>query len=172
MPTLHVLVAAYSGDPPTTLILQAEEFIKNIKEACREKLVLLLGGYRGLMKHIADIALREDIDVVFVIPTAYEYDYYPENSIVVKSGLGDRERSSILVRSADKVVVMGGGLGTIFEILLAQSYGKEVYILLNTGLPTDKFTEFYQEKVRDPRFPLKAYYASSGRELAHLVCRE
>ncbi len=170
MASLHILVAAYSGEPPTTLVVQAEKLITSLVEACREKPVILLGGYRGLMKYIADIAIREGMLVVFIIPVAYEYDQYPVGSIVVRSGLGDRERSSILVRSADKVVVMGGGLGTIFEILLAQSYGKEIYMLINTGLPTDKFIESYHGRVRDTRFPLKIYYATDARELAHLVC--
>jgi len=133
--------------------------------------VVLLGGYRGLMRVVADEALRRGLRVVFIIPPRYEDDVYPEGSIVIRTGLDVRERSSILVRSGDALVVLGGGVGTLFEAFIACSYGVPVYYLsLGGDFVTDRFASCFSDGSIDARAGCYFRYFHDPQKLAHALC--
>ena len=167
----QIVVAAYSGDAGATRIEAAAAFVRELSKLCGDA-ALLLGGYRGLMRVVADEALRRGLRVVFVIPREYEGDEFPERSIVVRTGLGPRERSSVLVRSGEALAVLGGGVGTLFEVLLACSYGIPVLqlVMSNGRLLTDRFAECISDGVVDERLGCRVRYVFSGEELARKLC--
>jgi uncharacterized protein (TIGR00725 family) len=170
---LQIVVAAYSGEPPSSLAGEARGFVERLAALCPSS-VLFLGGYRGLMRVVAEEALRRGLRVVFVIPEAYEGDRFPQEAVVVRTGLGVRERSSVLVRSGDALAVLGGGLGTLFEVLLACSYGIPVYYLRGAGtrgLLTERFAGCIPDGVVDERVGCRVSYVSSGPRLAEELCR-
>jgi len=171
---LQVAVAAYSGEPTASLAEAARSFVSELAESCREA-VLILGGYRGLMRVVADAAIAHGLRVVFVVPPAYEGDSYPRGSVVIRTGLGPRERSSVLVRSGDVVAVLGGGVGTLFEALLACSYGIPVYYLRMAGeesLLTERFAGCLPDGVVDARLGCRLRYFPEPHLMARALCRE
>jgi len=139
---------------------------------CTSNAVIVLGGYRGLMRAVADAALERGLRVLMVIPEAYEKDPFPPGSIIVRTGLGYRERSLVLVRTSDILVSLGGGLGTLFEELIAHSIGIPVLRLVIPGdrLTTDRLASCFPSGVLDDRLQGKTDYSSNGRELADKVC--
>ena len=166
---LQVVVAAYSGSVPEELRRQARRLVAGLK-ACQPNSVILLGGYRGLMREVADAAREAGLATVFVIPRGYEDDVYPEGSIVVRTGLDTRERSSILVRCGDVLVVLGGAIGTLFEVFIACSYGIPVLFLRGTGLPSDIFAECFDRGVIDERIGRCIEYFDSVDQLIERLC--
>ncbi|HIQ23721.1 MAG TPA: LOG family protein [Pyrodictium delaneyi] len=166
---LQVVVAAYSGNAPEKLRQQAHRLVQGLR-ACRPGSVVLLGGYRGLMREVADAARDAGLPMVFVIPRGYEGDAYPEGSIVIRTGLDTRERSSILVRSGDVVVVLGGAIGTLFEVLIACSYKIPVFFLKGSGLQTDRFANCFKDGVVDDRIGRCIEYFDSVEELLKRLC--
>ncbi|MGC8661625.1 MAG: LOG family protein, partial [Nitrososphaeria archaeon] len=87
----------------------------------------------------------------------------------IKTGMEYRARSVPLVRSADALVALGGGAGTIIEVIMAYSMGKPVYILHNSGMSSDKLRLAFPEYI-DDRKNSKIFYCKSGKELAEAVC--
>ncbi len=168
---IQVAVAAYSGEPSERLVREARSFIQELARRCKGASVLL-GGYRGLMRVVADEALRMRLRVVMVIPRVYEGERFPDEAIIVRTGLDVRERSSILVRSGDVLAVLGGGIGTLFEVLIACSYGIPVYQLVTgAGLLTDRMASCFPSGVLDERIGCRIGFQESGRGLAEAVCR-
>lgn len=167
---LQVAVAAYSGPPPPEAVMAAHSLVEALASRCGQ-VTILLGGYRGLMRVVADAALDRGLRVVFVIPQRYEADEYPESSVVIRTGLDVRERSSILVRSGDALVVLGGGLGTLFEAFIACSYGIPVYYLrVGTDFVTDRFAECFRDGVIDSRVGCRFSYFSAPADLVEALC--
>ncbi len=167
---MQLAVAAYSGEPSPRLSAEAEDFVAGVASLCPGA-TLILGGYRGLMRVVADAALRQGLRVVMVIPKAYEGDSFPKEVIVVRTGMDVRERSSILVRSGEALAVLGGGIGTLFEALIACSYGIPVHqLVVEEALLTSRLARCFPEGVLDPRVGCRIAYHRSGRELARAIC--
>ncbi len=54
-----------------------------------------------------------------------------------------------MVRSSDVLVALGGGAGTIIEVLLAYAMGKPAYVLVGTNLSSDALPKAFPEYVDD-----------------------
>ncbi len=133
----YIGVAAYSGEPSQRLIRNAECFVKGLEEL-RDRIYLLLGGYWGLMKTIADLAVEAGIRVIFTLPlNPPEEPPNNEYTVIIRSDLGYVSRSTLMVKSSDILVALGGGIGSILEIAMAYDYGKPV-IVLESGMDTDR----------------------------------
>jgi len=89
------------------------------------------------MKVIVDEALRRGLKVVVLPPVEREDMEFPEEALVLRTGLSYRLRSVAMVRSCDALVVLGGASGTIQELATAYTEGKPVLLLLS-GLPSDE----------------------------------
>lgn len=165
---MQIAVAAHSGNPNTFAINESVAFIKNIKINCT-KPVLILGGYWGLMKVVVDEAVKNSISVFLMLPVENENVSVPSEVIKIKTGMEYRARSVPLVRSADALVALGGGAGTIIEVMMAYSMGKPVYVLHNSGLSSDKLRLAFPEYI-DDRKNSKIFYCKSGKEMAEAVC--
>ncbi|MEM3979655.1 MAG: hypothetical protein QXF79_00170, partial [Ignisphaera sp.] len=78
-------------------------------------------------------------------------------------------RSSILVHASDMLVAIGGGIGSIEEIITAYNEGKQVYVLVDTGLPTD-IVKMLPSKLDEKAEKLLQIF-NDPESLAREVCR-
>jgi uncharacterized protein (TIGR00725 family) len=168
---MQIGIAVHSEELNNSLKDKIRSFIKKLS-LCIEKPILVLGGYWGGMKFIIDEALSSGINsIIVILPIERENVELPNGIIKVKSGCDFRCRSVILVRSSDILVALGGGVGTIIEILIAYAMGKPIYILTDTRLDTDKLESSFGEYI-DERKLTEIKYLRDPEKLADMICRE
>jgi uncharacterized protein (TIGR00725 family) len=103
------------SDPQTSLADLASALGRGIAE---RGAVLICGGLTGVMEHAARGARAAGGLTIGLLPgddpdAANEYI-----DVAIATGLG-HARNAVLARTADGVVALGGGLGTLSEIALA-----------------------------------------------------
>jgi len=163
-------IAAYGGEPSRKLIEYSRIFIRELSRNClKRNLVLMLGGYWGLMKYIVDYAIEEGFNIILFPPLEKENIAYPSEAIIIKTGLSYRGRSVILVRTSDILVVLGGESGTIQEVITAYTEGKEIYILSKVGLSSDNLKRF--GRYIDSRKISKINYFEDPIDMAQAICK-
>lgn len=101
--------------------------------------ILINGACPGL-PHDALLAAREEGGFsVGISPAFSEYEHVHEymsphdHDLIIYTGMGFMERDIINIRSADGVVIVGGGIGTLNEFTIAFDEGRPVGILTNSG---------------------------------------
>ena len=119
MPQIGVIGAGYCS-PETELL--AEEVGRGI---ARAGAILVCGGLGGVMEASARGAQREGGITVGILPGDSFEDANPFIQIPVVSGLG-HARNVLVVRSAQVLIAVKGGYGTLSEIALALKMGKPV----------------------------------------------
>ena len=74
-----------------------------------------------------------------ISPAFSEYEHINEylsphgHDMIIFTGMGFMERDIINIRSADGVVIVGGGIGSLNEFTIAYDEGRPIGILTNTG---------------------------------------
>ena len=99
-------------------------------EIARAGAVLLCGGRGGVMAAAAAGARAAGGRTVGILPgvDAAQSPPNPDIELPIFTGLG-QARNQVLVLSADAVIGIGGGWGTLSEIGLARKYGIPVVLL-------------------------------------------
>ena len=88
-----------------------------------------LGGVMASASQGARSAERwQDGDVIGVLPGAVSGDANPYVDVVIPTGMGIA-RNIVLVQTADVVVAVGGGSGTLSEMAFAWQLGKPIVAL-------------------------------------------
>jgi uncharacterized protein (TIGR00725 family) len=104
------------------------------REVMRAGYGLICGGLGGVMEAACRGAQsergRRPGPIVGVLPGYSRADANPYVDIVITTGMG-YARNSIIASSADAVVAVSGGSGTLSEIAFAWQYGKPIVILLD-----------------------------------------
>lgn len=170
---VQIGVAAYSGPPPPKALGKVVEFIEEFTNVCRDlqiAIIFIVGGYEGLMKVFTDKILEKGFRVIILPPIEQEDQMFPSKAIVIRTGATFTIRSSILVHSSDILLALGGGVGTLEEIITAHNEGKPTYILIDTDLPTDIMKIFPAKISARALKPLKLY--SDPYSLAKDLCYE
>jgi hypothetical protein len=162
-------VAAHSEIKNGKHVEIAKELIRALRENCGNDHVILLGGYWGLMKVLADEALNKGFKVAMLLPIEREGIEIPEKVIKIYTGCEFRCRSVMLVRSSDALISIGGGVGTQIEIAMAYAMGKPVFVLTNTGMPTDNLPLAFPEYL-DDRKVVRVQYFKDVEELVKSLC--
>ena len=103
------------SDPQTSLADLAFELGRGIAQ---RHAVLICGGLTGVMEHAARGARAAGGLTIGLLPGEEPDDANAYVDIAIATGLG-HARNAILARTADGVVALGGGLGTLSEIALA-----------------------------------------------------
>lgn len=103
------------SDPRTSLAELAFELGRGIAE---RDAVLICGGLTGVMEHAARGARAAGGLTIGLLPGDDPTAANQYVDLAIATGLGDG-RNAILARTADGVVALGGGLGTLSEIALA-----------------------------------------------------
>lgn len=101
--------------------------------------IFINGACPGL-PHDAMIAAKDHgAFTVGVSPAFSEYEHMNEymsprgHDMIIFTGMGFMERDIINIRSADGVVIVGGGIGTLNEFTIAYDEGRPCGILTNSG---------------------------------------
>ena len=167
---INIAIAAHGEKTGSEVVEKAETFIEHLARECGvEDIVLLLGGYWGLMRSVVDKALSVGFKVVLLPPVEVENEIsFPERAVVLKTGLSYRQRSVVLVRSSDILVALGGASGTIQEVVTAYTEAKPTLVLQGTGMPTDKLAHL--APYIDDRKLTKIELIKSPIELARRAC--
>ena len=109
-------------------------------EIGRAGAVLLCGGRSGVMAAAAEGAAAEGALTVGILPGADRSESPPNPHIRLPlyTGMG-QARNLVLVLSADAVIAIAGGWGTLSEIALACKHGRPVVLLdsWNLDVPAD-----------------------------------
>lgn len=63
----------------------------------------------------------------------HEYQSPHDHDMIIYTGMGFMERDIINIRSADGVVIIGGGIGTLNELTIAYDEGRPIGIITNSG---------------------------------------
>lgn len=137
---MYIGIATYSSIPPSHVVEKVDIFVKKLRDFCEEtsdRIVFPVGGYGGHMNVFVDKALEKSFKVIMLPPVEQEHKGFPEKATTIKTGVTATLRSSILIHASDFLVALGGGSGTLVEIITAHNESKEVYVLTGTGLPTD-----------------------------------
>ena len=87
--------------------------------------VVVTGGLGGVMEAACRGARGEGGTTVGILPGHDRAAANPFVDVAIATGLGEA-RNALVVRSADALVAVGGGFGTLSEIALALKAGKHV----------------------------------------------
>lgn len=159
---VRIGVAGVSEEPNSRVVKNIDLFLDSISKT-NLKPVFYLGGYWGFMKYFADKALEKGFNVIFILPG--DTELYPpdrEGSIIIETGLDSATRSHILCKSSTILVVFGGRIGSMIEVLLAYNYFKPV-VIIESGYETDRLAQAFGEAL-DARRRSVLYYVKDGVE--------
>jgi uncharacterized protein (TIGR00725 family) len=95
------------------------------REIARRGAVLVCGGRGGVMEAACQGAKEEGGTTVGILPGTDRREANPYVDIPIATGIGEA-RNAIVVRTADGVVAVSGGYGTLSEIGLALKMGRPV----------------------------------------------
>ena len=141
----------------------AVRFIRSLK--CKP--TILLGGCWGLMGDVARSAVSAGLTVIAILP--YDKVCEVRGVIPIQTGMSPNARSSILVKACDALLALGGGAGTVMEVLMAYREGKEVGIVVGRGFDSDRYAEIMAKGI-DSRSSFKPTILRSPEEAARWVC--
>ncbi|OQX96341.1 TIGR00725 family protein [candidate division KSB1 bacterium 4572_119] len=112
---------------PAKLLSLAEEVGREI---AKRKAILICGGLKGVMEAACRGAKSEQGLTIGILPGTQKSNANRFVDIPIATGLGEA-RNSIIVRTADVLIAVGGKYGTLSEISFALAFGKPV-VGLNT----------------------------------------
>lgn len=121
-PLVAVVGASSASDSDLKNALAAGEQI------AKEGWILINGGLEGVMQASAEGAAKEKGIIVGILPGPLADVANPHITIPIATNLGNA-RNAIIAQSADFLIAIGKGLGTLSEIALALQNKKKVYAL-------------------------------------------
>jgi len=138
-----------SASGPTLEMKKSSEMAREVgKWIAKTDCILVNGACPGLPNEAA-IACRKEGGFVLGVSPAFSQKEHEENykspdmayDIILFTGMGFMERDIVNIRSADAVIVLGGGIGTLNEFTVAFEEGKTVGVLKGTGGISDHLEE-------------------------------
>lgn len=121
------------SEPPADLCNAAEQIGREI--AARQA-VLITGGLTGAMEAASKGAKTAGGLTIGVLPGFSPHDANPYVDLPIVTGLSEA-RNLIIVRTADVLIAVGGGPGTLSEIAFALKCGKPVVGLHSWRIAAD-----------------------------------
>lgn len=95
------------------------------REVARAGAILVCGGRGGVMEAACRGAKAEGGTTIGILPGLDRSEANPYVDVSIVTGLGEA-RNALVVRTADAVVAIRGGFGTLSEIGLALKMGRPV----------------------------------------------
>jgi len=111
-------------------------------EIARRGAVLITGGLGGVMEAASKGAKEGSGLVVGIIPQDNMMMSNDYCDVVVATGFG-YARDFATAYSADAIIVVGGGVGTLIEMAAAYQKGTPVVAVKGTGGVADRFVDTY-----------------------------
>jgi hypothetical protein len=137
------------GSASTSLAAEGRERVDEIvvrlgKKIAAAACVLITGELDGIPGRVVEVHRQHGGLSVGISPAhsavehAALYDTPPcPSTVVIYSGFGFKGRNVIAVRSADIVILVSGGIGTLNEFTIAYDEGKVIGLLQGTGGAAD-----------------------------------
>ena len=118
-----MIIAVIGGEEaPAEALAQAEAMGREI---ARRGCTLICGGRGGVMEAACRGAREAGGHTIGVLPGTDRSEANPYVELAIVSGVG-RARNLIVALSADAVIAIDGGYGTLSEIGFALQYGRPV----------------------------------------------
>lgn len=133
-------------------------------EVARSGAVLISGGMGGVMRESCRGARDSGGLTVGIIPQDRHSFANEFCDVVIPSGMGVT-RDSLNALSADGVVIIGGGSGTLSEVCAAYMHGRPMVAIRGTGGVADQ----YAGKFVDHRSTVRIIGADSAAEAVRLI---
>jgi len=130
--------------------------------------ILLCGGRGGVMAAAAEGAVSVGGQTVGILPgaSATQTPPNPYIGLAIYTGMG-QARNQVLVLSADAVIGVGGGWGTLTEIGIALKHGIPVVLLASWQLERpDGQTENLLTQAKDPEEAVRLALQAAGQRSA------
>src|SRR5438309_10988477 len=125
------------NDPPSAEALRAAELVgANIAGAGA---ILITGGLSGVMEAASRGAKRANGLVIGMLPGFKKDDANPYVDVALTTGMGWM-RNTLVVRAADAVIMISGGIGTLNELTVAYE-DKPTVVLEGTGGWSDRIRD-------------------------------
>ncbi|AFN04410.1 TIGR00725 family protein [Pyrococcus furiosus DSM 3638] len=159
---IQIAIAGSSDKEP--LKTAVEKAIRFAKALPIEEVILLTGGRGGIMEIVSREFSKRGGIVVGILPYSDRGNEF--NTIRIKTGLNPVERSGVLIESADVLVVLGGGVGTMIEALMAYNLGVPVIVLTNTGYASDKLEKLAEDGYFDHKKIVKITFIDNPEKAA------
>jgi len=154
------------GDPPSPEALHAAELVgANIAGAGA---ILITGGPSGVMEAVSRGAKRANGLVIGMLPGFKKDDANRYVDVALTTGMGWM-RNTLVVRAADAVIMISGGIGTLNELTIAYQ-DKPTIILEGTGGWSDRIRAIaYDGKHLDEARSATLRFASTPEEAVDLA---
>jgi uncharacterized protein (TIGR00725 family) len=116
---------------------QATKEVQNVsfevgREIIKAGFSLICGGLRGVMEAACKGAFSEagtgSGRIIGILPGTNKEDANPYVDIIISTGIG-YARNMIIACSADAVIAVSGGAGTLSEMSMAWQYGKPIVVI-------------------------------------------
>ena len=129
-----------SASGPQTENEEAREKARHIgREIARRGHIFINGACPGLPNDAMLACKAVGGFTIGVSPAFSEYEHVNEymsphdHDMIIYTGMGFMERDIINIRSADGIIIVGGGIGTLNEFTIAYDEGRPIGILTNSG---------------------------------------
>lgn len=161
---VQIVVIGYNGDSCTR---KAYDIAYNVgKEIAKRGAVLLTGGLGGVMEAASKGATENNGMVIGIIPFEEFSDANKYCNIVICTGIGFA-RDFITAYSADGMIIVGGGIGTLIEAGAAYMKKKTIVAMLGSGGTADT----YAGKYLDERKHVKILEAKNPAEALDIILK-
>jgi uncharacterized protein (TIGR00725 family) len=156
------------SDPPSPEALRAAELVgANIAGAGA---ILITGGLSGVMEAASRGAKRANGLVVGMLPGFKKDDANRYVDVAITTGMGWM-RNTLVVRAADAVIMISGGIGTLNELTLAYQ-DKPTVVLEGTGGWSDRIRDIaYGGKHLDESGSATLHFAGTPEEAVDMALR-
>jgi uncharacterized protein (TIGR00725 family) len=118
-----MIIAVIGGDPAPALALDQAEAVG--REIALRGHILICGGRGGVMEAACKAASEARGITIGVLPDSDRSHMNPYVQIPIVSGIG-RARNLTIALTADAVIAIDGGYGTLSEIAFALAHGKPI----------------------------------------------
>ncbi len=162
MRKLQIAVIGYNSDKSNFLTDKVAYEVG--REIAKANATLICGGLGGVMENACKGAKEHGGLTVGIIP---QEDFTYANNfcdIVIASGIG-YARDFIVATSADGIIVVGGGVGTLLELCVGYMLKKTIVTIPNTG----GTAEIYGGKYLDERKRILISTASDAESAVQLI---
>ncbi|HET6516685.1 MAG TPA: TIGR00725 family protein [Nitrosopumilaceae archaeon] len=133
-------------------------------EIAKSGSVLITGGLLGVMKAACHGAKDAGGITVGIIPQDDPTHANEYCDIVIPSGMGF-SRDVLNALSADGIIIIGGGSGTLAEVCAGYMYNKPMVAIKNTGGIADQFVDKYV----DSRKRVKIIGAETPKDAVKII---
>ena len=112
------------------------------EEIAKHGAILVTGGLGGIMEAASKGAKNMEGLVVGIIPHDNSAKANSFNDVIISTGLG-HSRNFVTAYSADAIIVIGGGIGTLIETGVAYLKSKPIIAIIESGGVADKVVNTY-----------------------------